>query len=69
MKWPLKAGTKVRMTDYGFERFKEGESNPRGLVGVVVVSGRWCVVNWPNGAINSYVEGTIAPIQVKLENK
>ncbi len=69
MKWPFKEGTKVRMTEYGFERFKEGDSNPRGLTGVVISPGRWCVVEWTNGRFNSYVEGTISPVQAKLENK
>lgn len=68
----IKEGTKVRITELGFDWYGECDSNPKGITGVVEYSDAYdgfiYHVNWDNGHSNSYEEGTLAEVVTSLEN-
>ncbi len=73
MEFPFKKGTRVRMTEYGLDRYSESENNPKNVIGEVIGDDGvgWVYVNWGNKGHNSYEEGTIEPVRrvFHMENK
>ncbi len=73
MMWPFKKGTRVRMTEYGLERYGESKDNPKNVIGEVghYDGAGWVGVMWDNGGFNSYEEDTIEPVRrvFHMENK